>query len=170
MIENLIWSQFYRVSVRSAYLEKLLKQNETIDRRINIFFAITSSSSIAGWAIWKDLAFIWGFVIAASQLLNAVLPLFPYKERIKSLSGLARDLRQLAITLESKWIDISAGDITEKEMRKIYHAYLRQEAEFEEKYFHGKSIPEDIKLFNDAENEVLLSLSIHINNGGSNGT
>lgn len=169
MIQQLLWQQFYRVSVRSVYLEKLLKSNETIDRRVNIFLAITSSSSIAGWAIWKELAVLWAFVIALSQLINAILPHFAYKDRIKSLSGLARDLRQLAISLESKWLDVAAGEVADKEMRKIYTEYLRKEAEFEEKYFHGKSVPEDMKLFEDAESEVLTYLSIHMNGGDENG-
>lgn len=168
MIQQLLWQQFYRVSVRSVYLEKLLESHETTDRRVSIFLAITSSSSIAGWAIWKDLSGLWAFLIALSQLINAVLPHFAYKERIKSLSGLARDLRQLAISLESKWLDVVAGDVADKEMRRTYSEYLRREAEFEEKYFHGKSIPKNAQLFEDAEDEVLTYLATHMNGGDEN--
>ncbi len=34
MIHHLIWKQLFRVNVRSVYLEKLLKHNETTDRYI----------------------------------------------------------------------------------------------------------------------------------------
>ena len=85
MIHHLIWKQLFRVNVRSVYLEKLLKHNETTDRYINIFLAIASSTSIAGWALWNKYIYVWTAIIALSQVINAILPYLPYKERIKSL-------------------------------------------------------------------------------------
>ena len=165
MIHHLIWKQLFRVNVRSVYLEKLLKHNETTDRYINIFLAIASSTSIAGWALWNKYIYVWTGIIALSQVINAILPYLPYKERIKSLSALARDLRQLGITIELTWLDIAAGGLPESRMRKLYHEYLQKEAEYEEKYFSGKSIPEDLSLFAQAEEEVKRYLSVHMTNG-----
>jgi hypothetical protein len=154
--------------VRSVYLEKLLNSSEALDRKLGMFLAIMSSSSIAGWAMWIEYASVWAFLIASSQLVNAILPHLAFKERIKAFSGLARDLRQLAITLESKWLDIAAGELSEKEMRKIYSEYLRREAEFEDRHFSGKSVPRNSALFSEAEDEVLIYLSTHMHNGDEN--
>jgi hypothetical protein len=165
MIHDLIWKQLYRVDVRSVYLEQLLKRAETTDRYINIFLAIASSSSIAGWALWNKYVYVWTAVIAFSQVINAMLPYLPYKERIKSLSGLSRDLRQLGITIERTWLDIAAGDLPEIKMRNLYHEHLKKEAEYEEKHFSGKSIPENMKLFAQAEEEAKQYLSGYMTNG-----
>ncbi|WP_417911315.1 hypothetical protein [Candidatus Electronema sp. PJ] len=168
MIHHLIWKQLYRVNVRSIYLEKLLKRNEATDRYINMFLAIASSSSIAGWALWNKYVYVWTTIIALSQVINAILPYLPYKERIKSLSGLARDLRQLGIMIERTWLDIAAGDLPEAKMRSLYYDYLKNEAEYEEKYFSGKSIPENMKLFVQAEDEAKRYLSSYNTNGDQN--
>lgn len=97
-----------------------------------------------------------------------MLPYLAYKERIKSLSGLAKDLRQLSITIERTWLDIAAGKLPEDKMRDIYCDYLKKEAEYEEKHFPAKSIPEDMNLLAQAEEEVKRYLSSYTTNGEQN--
>ena len=53
-------------------------------------------------------------------------------------------------------------------MRKLYHEYLKKEAEYEEKHLSGKSIPENMNLFAQAEEEVKRYLSMHMTNGDQN--
>lgn len=45
--------------------------------------AIASSGGIAGWVIWKEHAFVWGAIIAASQLTDALKEVFPFTKSIR---------------------------------------------------------------------------------------
>ncbi len=168
MIQQLIWNQLYRTKVHAIYLELLLGKTETIDRSIKIFLAITSSASIAGWVIWKEHDFIWGMLIAASQAINAIRQYLPYKERLKSFSGLARELEEIAIYLELKWLEIAAGELSEKEMRRLYGDVLNKKSSAIQKYFPNNSIPTSDEKLELAENAALAYLSAFLTQGEKN--
>lgn len=163
MIQQLLWNQLYRAKVHANYLELLLRSTEGIDRAIKIFLAIASSSSIGGWAIWKEYGFLWGGIIAASQVLGAVLPFLPYKERLKSFSSLAREIEEIAIYLEIKWLEVSAGEVSERDMRKLYAEILKKKAGAVQKYFPNNSIPSDDKKLAKAEEEAISYFGTYLN-------
>ena len=165
MIQQLIWNQLYRTKVHAIYLELLLGQTETIDRSIKIFLAVTSSASIAGWAIWKEYAFVWGMLIAVSQVINAIRQFLPYKERLKSFSGLARDFEEIAIYLELKWLEVAAGELSEKEMRRLYGDVLNRKSSALQKYFPNNTIPKSDDKLELAENAALSYLDTHLTQG-----
>lgn len=168
MIQQLIWNQLYRTKVHAIYLELLLGQTETIDRSIKIFLAITSSASIAGWAVWQEYGFVWGMLIAASQVINAIRQFLPYKERLKSFSGLARELEEIAIYTELKWLEVAAGELSEKEMRRLYGDLLNRKSNAIQKYFPNNSIPRSDEKLELAENTALAYLNTHLNQGEKN--
>ena len=60
--------------------------------------AIASSGSIAAWALWKEYAFVWGAIIAASQVADALRDVFPFTKKHKAAST-------HTITLSSIFID-----------------------------------------------------------------
>jgi hypothetical protein len=145
------WKEFYRLKVHVTYLELQLERTETIDRSLKIFLAVTSSASIGGWVVWKELAPVWACAIAASQVLNAVRQYLPYKERLRCIAGLMNELEELVLTVEAKWLDIANGELTEAETRKALAnlRLLRQKAF--KKHFPDKTIPDDQSLFKAAE-------------------
>lgn len=162
MIQLHIWKQLYRMKTHAVYLELLLAKTETIDRGIKIFLALVSTGSIASWAVWKDAQFLWGFLIAASQVLNAIRPYLPYKERMKALSALARELDELAIHTEIKWLEVAAGELTDKEMRKLHADMLTKASSAAQKHFPNNSIPNNPALMQLAEATATKYLECHI--------
>lgn len=46
------------------YLDIYAENSYKWDRRINMYGAIASSSSIAAWAIWKEWSYVWAVIIA----------------------------------------------------------------------------------------------------------
>ena len=52
------------------YLDIYAENSYKWDRRINMYGAIASSSSIAAWAIWKEWSYVWAVIIAISQVLS----------------------------------------------------------------------------------------------------
>lgn len=163
MIQQHIWVQLYRMKTHAVYADLLLAKTEAVDRSIKIFLAIVSSGSIAGWAIWKNADFLWGVIIAASQVLSAIREYLPYKERMKALSALARELDELATHTEIKWLEITAGELTDKEMRKLHADMLIKASGAAQKHFPNSAIPNVPTLMSEAEATATRYLEAHIN-------
>ena len=74
------WQTFNTLKRDALYINRYHAHVESIDRSLNIFSAFASNGSIAGWIIWKDIGFVWGGVIAASQALSAIKAYLPFLE------------------------------------------------------------------------------------------
>ena len=83
MYQQRYWKELYQLKVHTNYLELYLESSTNVDRGMNIFLAITSSSSICGWAVWQQYSFVWGAAIAASQLITAIKGFLPFKSTEK---------------------------------------------------------------------------------------
>lgn len=110
------WLEMYQLKVHINFIELLLESDENVDRFIKIILAIASSASISIWAVWEQYPHIWATVIAASQVVNAILPYIPYKKRIKECSLLLPQLETLMIDCESKWNAVAKGELTAKQI------------------------------------------------------
>ncbi|MCF2857005.1 hypothetical protein L1286_05970 [Pseudoalteromonas sp. SMS1] len=134
------------------YSEKL----EMRERSLNIFLAVTSSSSIAAWAIWGDYPMVWAGIIALSQLISAMKPLLPYSQWQKPVFQYYRELSELVLDAEKVWVkDIAEGELTKSQI-------LDQATEIKEKalkasdslLLKGISLPLDKKLSKIAESQL----------------
>ena len=81
----------------------LVKRYRKYDRNLNIFLAITSSSSIAGWAIWSKWAMAWGIIIAASQVVTALKPIFSFNRHVHTLNTRCHKQEFLFLELDGLW-------------------------------------------------------------------
>jgi len=113
------WKELTLLKTHILYLEEYLLQTENIEYKINWFLAISSNSSICGWAIWSKHSFIWALIIAGSQLINATKSFLPYKKRMKAIRSLLHDLDELMIFIESKWFQVSEGSLTNEEIHLL---------------------------------------------------
>lgn len=78
---------------------------------------------------------MWAGIIAASQVVSAIMPFFPYKSRIKEYSSLLHELEEIMVQAEFKWHSIAEGELTAKEINK---------ARFEVKNAKRKSLKKHI--------------------------
>ena len=118
-----------------------MEKSEAINKTINIFLAVTSSSSICGWAIWNKYSFIWATIIASSQLLNAIKQFLPYRTRLKSISSILWELEELLTSAEMKWFDVAEGNLTEEEMNKLQFEIRRKKTQVMQKHFGINTLP-----------------------------
>jgi hypothetical protein len=116
MIQERFWRELDQLKVHVFYLENYFDKTVAIDRNINMFLAITSSGSIAGWAIFNDYSFHCGLIIALTQVVNATKSFFPYAKRLKSLQGIADEMELLFMEMENDWYNISIGKYTEEQI------------------------------------------------------
>jgi hypothetical protein len=153
--QNRYWRELDQLKVHAIFLQLYLQKTVQIDRSLNMFLAATSSSSICGWAIWQDYSFVWGAIIAGSQLLNAIKLFFPYKKRLKALYGLTPEMEALFLVFENRWFDVAEGKLTIEEIHTL-HTELKKKRHFIlQKHLGQNPLPEDGKLLKKAESQAL---------------
>lgn len=149
------WRELDQLKVHAIYLQLYLQKTVQIDRLLNMFLAITSSSSICGWAIWQEYSFFWGAIIAASQLLNAVKTYFPYKRRLESLFGLTNEIEVLFLEFEKGWFDVAEGRLTIEEIHKLHMELKKERHRILQKHLGQTPLPENTRLLKKAESQAL---------------
>ena len=112
------WNLFYDLSVYFHYLQIYQERDQVTIRSISIFTALTSSSSIAAWAIWNDFSWLWAIIIALSQVLNVVGTFLPYKQREKTLRSVLPQIHALLLDCEDTYDEVSSGELTEKQIHQ----------------------------------------------------
>ena len=148
------WKELYQIKVHLNYLELYLQDSEMKDRSINIFLAITSSGSIAGWAIWQQAAILWAVIIAASQVVTVIKNFLPYKTRMKSLSGIVQEFEDIILFTEKRWFDVSEGNLTEEEIHNLQFEVRTRKTKALKKHLGNNTLPEKSKLLSKAQNSA----------------
>lgn len=105
------------------YLDIYAENDYKWDRKINIFNAIVSSTSIAAWTIWSELSFVWGAAIACSQILAAVKSFLPFNKRLKAITSFIIELKTIFVDIEHKWYLVANGEMTESEINDAIRDY-----------------------------------------------
>lgn len=101
---------------------------------ITAFLTLTSVSSIAAWAIWSSISWLWAILIAASQILSAVRHLFSYPQRILLSSYLIPKIESLCLDIESEWRNIRLGVINDTKISSTIHKYEKLYLEYESQF------------------------------------
>lgn len=112
--------------------------------------AVASSVGIAAWVVWKEYAFLWAAIIAASQVADALKEVIPFSKKHKGASELTLALTSLFIDAQLEWENIFSGRYTNDEIINRLHKLRKLQLEAE-----GKSFPEGLaekaSLFEDAQ-------------------
>jgi hypothetical protein len=119
-MRNKIWSALVNAKYKGYVIGLLTDLFQKRDRAMNIFLALTSSGSIAAWAIWDKYGMIWALIIAISQVVTVLKPYFPYYKYVKELNGKRLKIDDLNIDFEKLWDKIQTEKIREDEASEIY--------------------------------------------------
>jgi len=158
MYQQKYWNQLKELKVHVYYVQGYAVKQNKYDQMINIFLAITSSSSIAAWALWKEYQFVWACIIAASQVITAVKPLLPFKKRLSSLNKLGDMLSLIALKAERDWYFVAEGKWSVEEIHTKW-ADLKDDAlAAENKCLNGITLPKDKSILTSAEVEADIYL------------
>lgn len=110
------WKYMVQIKAWIFYLDLYAEDSYKWDKRINVLGAIASSTSIAAWAIWQQLSFVWSVIIAISQVLTAIKGFLPYSKRLKILVPFMEDLKFLYNKIEYNWFNVASGELTEEDI------------------------------------------------------
>lgn len=120
-----IWALLCNMKFKAYYLDFIVTRFQKYDRNINIFLAITSSTSIAAWAIWKDYEMIWAIIIAGSQVITAIKPFFPFNKYVKELNLKSTRLHNVNVDIEKLWDNYSNGEISNSKASTLYYSIVK---------------------------------------------
>jgi hypothetical protein len=120
-----IWSTLVDLKFKNYCLMFLVDRFQKLDRNINIFLAIVSSGSIAAWAIWNKYPFIWGLIIASSQVLITIKPYFPYFKYVKELNIKCLKISNLNIEFERLWHKMQVNKLSPDQSEDLYFTYKK---------------------------------------------
>jgi len=115
--------------------------------------AIASSGAIAGWVIWREHAFLWGAIIAASQLADALKEVFPFTKTHKAASEHTIALDSMFIDALLEWENIFSGKYSYEQISNRRHKLMKLQHDAERKAFPA-GLPVKAKLFAAAQSEA----------------
>ncbi len=125
-----------------------------LDTWIQIFLAVVSNGSIAAWVVWSKAQFIWAFIIALSQLVNAIKPYLPYQRRIRNLEPFKLELTNLLLRMEGKWYEIIEGQLNTQEIYTLTIEIKQEKANLESRYLSTTPLPENKKYLDKAQQKA----------------
>ncbi|WP_263357464.1 hypothetical protein [Acidicapsa ligni] len=149
------WKEFQRLKYCACYTRRYRDHLAWWETRIAIVRAITSSSSIAGWVIWRQIAFVWALLIAATQVVDALQNVLPFQKRRESLSGWCNELDLIFVMSQRDWEATYAGRMTEERIVELTHQ-LRLDMQHLEMKFMPQGLPPVQKLVIVAELDMVL--------------
>ena len=125
------------VELKAASVAMRLHRNR-LSRRvrsIEAVRAIASSASIGGWAVWHELGQVWGSIIAATQVLDALKNVFPFVREQKCASDLTVALELLFIDAQQEWDRIQDAQLSPKVIMDRCTKLRKLQLDAERKHF-----------------------------------
>ena len=151
--QDLYWKHMTELKVAAAYIRRYRDDRGTWVTRLGILKAIASSGGIAAWVIWKEYAFLWGAIIAASQLADALKEVFPFAKTHRAASDHTVVLNSMFIDAQLEWESIFSGRYTDDQISSRRHKLMKLQHEAERKAF-PVGLPVNVKLFAEAQSEA----------------
>lgn len=144
-MQNRYWNYMKEIKFDMFYLDLYAERSYMWNKLINIFTAVASSTSIAGWAMWQQHSFVWAIVIAASQVINAIKEWLPYRKRLKLIEMFIKNLSLLFNEIEYNWFIVASGDMTEEEINELLYHFKDEYTKMENEYMKGEILPDNKK-------------------------
>jgi hypothetical protein len=151
--QALYWAKMVELKVAASYICRYRDYLGKWVAGVGTVRAIASSSSIAAWAVWKEYAFIWGLIIAVSQVLDALKEVFPFTKRYKAASGHSVALDSLFIDAQLEWEGIFSGRYTNEQIVSRLHKLRKLQHDAEVRSF-SNGLPIREELFRQAQEEA----------------
>ncbi len=141
------------LKVAAGYMRRYRDETGKWVTSLGTLKAIASSGGIAAWAIWREHEFVWGAIIAASQLTDALKEVFPFTRIHKAVSEHTISLDSMFIDSLLEWENIFSGKYSDEQISNRRHKLMKLQHDAERKSF-PTGLPVKEKLFAAAQSEA----------------
>ena len=151
--QQLYWAQMIELKVANAYIRRYRDYLGKWVTGLGVLRAVASSGGIAAWALWKEYAFVWGAIIAASQVTDALKDVFPFTKKHKAASVHTITLGAMFIDAQLEWENIYSGRYSDDQVMKLRHKLMKLQHDAERNNFPDGLAARD-RLFAQAQHEA----------------
>ena len=148
-----VWYNLLDCKFKVFYFQELFLKYQVIERRLNIFLGLTSSGSIASWAIWNELHFIWVLLIATSTIIFVIKPYFPFHKYRTDIDKVSTALEKLQLEYEKLWFQVDTDGLDDKEIFNRF-IYLQSEKNKILKFSDDTILKDDKKIEKKANQQM----------------
>lgn len=121
-LQELYWAELVQLKVSCEYVRRYRDGLGTWVTRFAVIRAVVSVSALGSWAATKSYPMVWGGIIAAAQVADALQNAIPFAARYRGTSALVMSLDALFIDCQMEWEDIHAARLDEADVTKRLHA------------------------------------------------
>ena len=151
--QQLYWAQMIELKVANGYIRRYRDYLGGWVSGLGVLRAIASSGGIAAWALWKQYAFVWAAIIAASQVTDALKDVFPFTKKHKAASAHTITLGAMFIDAQLEWENIFSGRYNDDQIMNLRHKLMKLQHDAERDNFPDGLAVKD-SLFADAQHEA----------------
>jgi hypothetical protein len=142
--QQLYWKEMINLKADASYIRLYRDSQGRWVTGLGALKAVASSTGIAAWVVWKEYAFIWGAIIAASQVADALKDVFPFAKKHKAASAHLMTLDYLFNDVQLEWENIFSGRYTDEEIMKLRHKLGKAQLDALQRSFPDGLAPRDV--------------------------
>jgi hypothetical protein len=131
--QALYWNELVELTVACEYVRRYRDSLALWLTRFAVVRAVVSVSALGTWAAVKSYPMLWGGIIAAAQVADALQNAIPFASRLRGTSALCATPDALFIDCQMEWEDIFAGKLDEAEIGRRRHKLMKLRFEAEQK-------------------------------------
>lgn len=154
-MKKILWESMLNADFNERYWRAVTDKYTTLDFRIKVFLAITTSGTVASWGLWQEYPIVLKLLSACAALTSIVTPFLNLSKKMEAAATHAGTWADLRVRYKGLWDTYSSKGETEfvvKENSRLVKIF----AELESKEPKLK-IPQDKKLAKKCQLEVLQS-------------
>jgi hypothetical protein len=136
-LQDLYWREIVHLKVECEYMRRYRDSLTAWITRFAVIRAVVSVSALGTWAAIRAYPMVWGSIIAAAQVLDALQHALPFAARSRGASASVVELDLLLIDCQMEWEDIYSGRLDEREIGRRRHAMMKHRSETKSKNIPG---------------------------------
>jgi hypothetical protein len=165
--QGLYWQEVVQLKVQCEYMRRY---RVALDRRataVSTVRAIAASGAIATWAVVQAYPLVWGAIIAAAQVTDALRDVFPFAAHAQSAADLTDAPDKLFIEAIIEWETILTGRLSDGEISKRRGKLMDRRRQVVVKFFPKKNLRsrQDFLSMADRDAKVYFTLFAEAGSG-----
>lgn len=152
-----IWYSLTNVKFKALYTCECSKIAERYGRLTSFILAVASASSIATWAVWKQVPIVWAAIIAGGQLLHIGKDYLPSIKNDKAFLEMSFEYEFLYLEYEQLWYAFEHKTVDETSAGQKFYQFRQKEVEIEKSHKDARcpTPKRRMKRINEATNRAL---------------
>lgn len=129
-----VWNNMANIKFKAIYTGECSRLAERAGRSYSFFLSFASASSVAAWAIWQQVPWLWAGIVALSQVLHIAKPYLPFMKHDKDFLEMSFELEYLYLEYERLWVAFDDDRLSEAEAEKQFYVLREREIKIEQSH------------------------------------